>query len=139
MFYVWLAIIILLAFIEAMTINLTTIWFVISGLVSLVISFITDNFMIQLAVFCLLGIVLLITTRPFLRKFVKHNDVKTNADRIIGMKGFVTEKITEASLGEVKVDGKCWTAFSKEVLEKDTPVRILAIDGVKVNVERWED
>lgn len=139
MVYLWLAVVILLTFVEAMTVNLTTIWFVVSGLVALAISFVTDNFMIQLAIFCILGIVLLITTRPFLQKFMKHEDIKTNVDRIIGMKGIVTEKIADTSLGEVKVDGKRWTAFSKEELEENTPVRIIAIDGVKVKVEKWED
>lgn len=139
MFYLWLSIVILLACVEVMTVNLTTIWFVVSGLVAIFVSFITDNFMVQFAVFCLLGILLLITTRPFLKKFLKNGDVKTNIDRIIGMKGIVTEKITSTSLGEVKVDGKRWTAFSEEELDENIPVRIVAIDGVKVKVRKWED
>ena len=41
---VWLSVIIILAVIEASTINLTTIWFVASGLIALLVSFITDNY-----------------------------------------------------------------------------------------------
>ena len=59
MFYIWLAIIILLAIAEAMTINLVTIWYVASGIVALILSFFIDNFTIQFAVFTLLGTFLL--------------------------------------------------------------------------------
>ena len=139
MFYLWLIIVIFLAVIEAMTTSLTTIWFVISGIVAILVSFITDNFMIQFSIFCILGVVLLATTRSFLLKFVKTKDVKTNVDRIIGTRGIVTEDITNTSLGEVKVDGKRWSAFADTELKVNTPVRIILIDGVKVKVEKWED
>ena len=39
MMYIWLAIVILLTIVELMTIHLTTIWFVTSALVSLILSF----------------------------------------------------------------------------------------------------
>lgn len=139
MFYLWLLIIILLATIEVITVNLTTIWFVISGLLALLTSFFTDNFLIELAIFVVGGIVLLITTRPFLTKFLAKNNVKTNVDRIIGMKGIVTEEISRRKTGEVKVDGKRWTAFSNSELKIDSIVKILEIDGVKLKVEKWED
>ena len=60
MFYVWLTIVVLLTIVEAMTVNLTTIWFVVSGLVAIGLSFVTDIFLIQFGVFVCLGIVLLI-------------------------------------------------------------------------------
>lgn len=139
MFYLWLAIIILLTLVELMTVNLTTIWFVVSGLVTLGVSYITDNFIIQLAVFSLLGVVLLVTTRPIFTKFLRKKDIKTNVDRIIGMQGLVTEAISKNHAGEVKVDGKKWTAISKSALKKDSMVKVLEIDGVKLKVESWED
>ena len=129
----------LLASVEVVTINLTTIWFVASGIVSLLLSFVTDNFFIQLAVFVIMGIVLLVTTRPLLSKFIRKNDVKTNADRIIGMKGVVTEAISKNNSGEVKVDGKRWTAIASQEFKVDSIVKILEIDGVKIKVGKWED
>ena len=91
-----------------------------------------------MALFTLLGIILLITTRPLLKKALKSKDVKTNFDRIIGMEGIVTEKITKNSIGEVKVDGKKWSAISDETLNEDTVVTILEIDGVKLKVKKVE-
>ena len=139
MFYIWIAIIILLAIVEAMTVNLTTIWFVVSGLFALALSFINDNFMLQVGVFCLVGIILLITTRPIFKKWFSVKKENTNLDRIIGMKGIVTEEIGKNRFGEVKVDGKKWTAFADQKIKVDSTVKVLLIDGVKIKVEEWED
>ncbi len=136
MSYLWVLIIILLAIAEITTINLTTIWFVASGLVALVLSFFIDNFLIQLGVFVVLGIFLLITTKSKLQSLVNEHREKTNLDRIIGMQGYVVEKITKRKNGAVKVDGKVWTAFADKTIPVDSDVKILAIEGVKLKVEK---
>ena len=137
--FMWLIIILFLGFIEAIKVNLVTIWFVISGIVSLILSFFINDFIIQFSVFVILGILLLITTRSWLNKVFKINKYKTNLDRVIGMQGIVTEKITKNSPGEVKVDGKRWMAVSDKTINVDNDVKILEIDGVKLKVEKWED
>ena len=55
------------------------------------------------------------------------------------MEGIVTEDISLTSIGEVKVDGKRWSAISEEELKKGTPVIILSIDGVKLKVKKVEN
>ena len=136
---VWLAVIIILAVLESMTVSLTTIWFVASGLVALLLSFVTDNYLIQFGVFVVLGVILLVTTKPLLQKSLKTKKEPTNAERIIGMTGIVTEKITRNQNGEVKVDGKKWTAYADKTINKDMPVKILKINGVKVKVEEEKE
>lgn len=135
MIYLWVTIVILLAVVEAMTIDIVTIWFVISGLATIGVSFFTDNFFIQLGVFTLLGLLLLITTRPTLKKYLKTKNEKTNFDRIIGMEGIVTEKISKNNIGEVKVDGKKWSAIADKTINVGSTVEILEITGVKIKVK----
>lgn len=139
MFYVWLGIVILLTIVELLTINLTTIWFVISGLVALLLSFVTDNFLLEFGVFVVLGVILLITTRPFFEKFLRVRSEDTNVDRIIGMRGEVTEEIKKNKMGEVKVDGKKWTAYASRKIKVGASVEILKIDGVKLEVKECEE
>lgn len=139
MSYIWLGVVVLLTLAECMTAGLTTIWFVASGLVSLLTSLVVDNFVLQFGIFVLLGIFLLITTRPLLLKFIKPKSEKTNFDRIIGMEGIVTEEISKNSIGEVKVDGKKWSAISDQKLLKNEIVKIVEIKGTKVIVEKVED
>ncbi len=135
----WLVLIFLLVVIEASTVNLVSIWFIASGIVSLIVSFFIDNFFVQFAIFVLLGLLLLFTTRKFLTQLLKSKeDTKTNLERIIGNTGIVTKKICKHELGEVKVEGKIWSAISKEEIQEDEEVIIEKIDGVKLIVRKKE-
>ena len=55
------------------------------------------------------------------------------------MEGIVTEKITKFEIGEVKVDGKKWSAISDDDIEVGTTIIVLSIDGVKLKVRKKED
>lgn len=139
MWLVWLIIVLVLAFIELSTVNLVSVWFIASGIVSLVVSIFYDNFYVQFAIFVILGIILLLTTRKWLEKLIKPKEVKTNLDRVLGMEAIVTEDIKKHEIGEVKVDGKKWSAESKENLKVGDEVIVEAINGVKLKVRKKED
>ena len=139
MWITWLIIIILLVVLEIVTINLVSIWFIISCIVSLFISFIVDSFYIQFSIFVCLGLILMLLTRPYLVKKLSRKKVSTNLDRVIGMEGIVTEEITKFKIGEVKVDGKKWSAISNEKIKVGEEVIIEDIDGVKLIVRKEEE
>ena len=54
------------------------------------------------------------------------------------MNGVVTAEIKRNKYGEVKVDGKRWTAYSNKNIKVDSTVKVLEIDGVKLKVEEAE-
>ena len=138
MFYVWLAIAVGLAILEMATVNLVSIWYVASSIVAMIISLFIDNIVIQMAIFVLGGTILLILTKDAIKKILPEK-TKTNIDRIIGMDGIVTEKITKKNPGEVKVDGKRWTATADETIQVDETVKILEINSTKLKVKRMEE
>lgn len=129
----WLMVVIILGIIELMTVNLVAIWFIASGLIALIISLFVDNIVIEFTVFVILGIIFMILTKPFMKK-IKPNS-KTNLDRIIGMTGVVTEEISKNKNGEVKVDGKLWTAYSNKKIKVGSTIEVLSIDSVKLEVK----
>ena len=135
MFYIWLAIVIILSIIEAATVNLVSIWFVVSGIITMIVTLLTDNLTIQITTFLLLGIIFMLLTRKTIKK-ISPEKAKTNLDRIIGMEGIVIEKITKTNPGEVKVDGKKWTAIANNTIDTGTAVKILEINSTKLKVER---
>ena len=55
------------------------------------------------------------------------------------MEGIVTEEITKTKIGEVKVDGKRWSAISNELIKAGEEVIIERIDGVKLIVRKGEE
>ncbi len=82
MFYFWLILVIFLGMIELITVGLVSIWFVISGIVAMVLSFFIDNFVVQFGVFVILGVVLMLFTRKTLEKYFPK-PIKTNLDRVV--------------------------------------------------------
>ena len=139
MVWIWLGLVITLTLIEILTTNLVTIWYIVSALVSLVLSLFIDSYLIQFAVFVILGTVLLFTTRDYLVKLIIKKKEKTNLDRVVGMTGIVTDEITKKNPGEVKVDGKRWTAIADKKIKVDSAVKVLEIYGVKLKVEEVEE
>lgn len=105
----------------------------------MIVSFFTDNLIIQMAVFVVSSIVLIFLTKPFVKKFIEKNDnLATNAYSIIGKKGRVTEEInSETGSGQIKVGAETWSAKPLEdntIIPKDSNVIIEKIDGVKAVV-----
>ena len=48
-------------------------------------------------------------------------------------------KITKNKPGEVKVDGKRWTAISNTTINENEPVKILEINSTKLKVEKIKE
>ena len=55
------------------------------------------------------------------------------------MKGIVKETIPKDGVGVVKVDGKLWTSYANEKIEEGTYVKVLKINSVKLEVEKWKE
>ena len=132
----WLVLVIVLSFVEIATVGIVSIWFVASGIVAMILSFFIEDTAIITTIFILLGIFLLVISRPIVNKLRSKDNEKTNLDRIIGETAIVTEDIKKNVVGEVKVDGKRWSAVSKENCLKGDTVKVLKIDGVKLIVEK---
>ena len=133
---VWLIVVILLVVIEAMTVNLVTIWFIISGIITMFLSFFLNDLISQFAVFVLLGILLMILTKPAIEEMKKNKEEKLNLERIIGMEGVVIKEIKKNVVGEVKVDGKIWSAIADKKITVDSDVIAEEIRGAKLLVSK---
>lgn len=135
----WLVLFVVLALFELMTVNLVSIWFSLGALITTFVSLVTDNLMIHLAVFTISSILLLLLTKPFVKKMKKRDVIPTNLDMVIGKTGVVTVKIEKDGIGEVKVLGKKWSAYSDKEVEENSKVKVLSINGVKLKVEEIKE
>lgn len=136
----WLIAAIVLGVIEAATAGLVTIWLVLGALAAWVCALLGLPFIFQLVIFLIVSYLLLIITRPIVKKWLTPKEiVKTNADRVIGEIGIVTEKINGIEgKGQVKVGGQIWSAIPADgtEIEPGAKVRITAIAGVKLVVNQ---
>lgn len=136
--FVWLGIAILFIIIEALSINLATIWFALGALISMVLAFLDIPLAWQILIFLVISSVLLAFTRPVLVRKLKLGSVKTNADSLIGQTGLVTHKITNDKKGQVRVKGQTWTAASSNAKNIPANSRVIIdnIEGVTLYVHK---
>lgn len=124
---------------ELATTGFLVFWLGLAALISMVVSFFTASIPIQTAVFVVCSIILIVSTRPLLNKFLKPKEtstIPTNIYSIIGKKGVVVEDINDIDYtGKVKVAGELWSATSSEDLEKGTHIEVTEVNGVKLKVE----
>ena len=132
----WFAVILISAFIEINTMDLTSVWFSIGALLAFIFAIIGFGWVTQLSVFLGVSILLLLSVRPIAKNYFRTNIVSTNADRLVGKVAVCTKEIQPGDRGQVKVDGQFWTAITPgdDTVLVDEKVEILAIDGVKLIV-----
>ena len=137
--YIWLGIMVVLMIIELATVGLTTIWFAIGALLAMILAFCGANVAWQVVVFLVVSGVLLVLTRPLVRKYINGKHVKTNVDAVVGMTGRVVEAINGIEgTGAVIVDGKTWSARASSetvIIPVDTIVTVQEVSGVKLLVK----
>lgn len=141
MYILWAAAIIIFGALEAMTAQLVSIWFVIGALASLIASFFGADQLVQIIVFIAVSVLALVITRPLVKKYINPKKECTNADKVLGQIGIVVEDIDNISAtGQVKADGKIWTARSidNSLISKEKRVKIEKIEGVKLIVKNIE-
>ena len=134
---IWFAALIALSLLEFATAGLVSIWFCFGALAALIISLCQLPVAVQVSVFFFVSILLLIFTRPILKKYLMK-PVRTNFDIVIGKTAIVIEDIDNLKpSGQVKVKGQVWTArnvIEDAVILKGESVQVLSIEGVKLIV-----
>ena len=138
MWYIWLILAGVFLIIEIMTVGFLIFWLSIGSLFAMIISFFTENIIVQTAVFVISSTILIFATKPFVKKFTKNNSsIKTNVYSIIEKTGIVTQEINSIqATGQIKVNGEIWSAIGENGtnIPEGTEVKVLDIKGVKAIV-----
>lgn len=125
------------AVVEAMSVQLVSIWFSLSALITMFFALTDLSFSTQLLIFFILSVVLLIATRPFVKKVISLKAVSTNYELDIGKTARVTEEINAAAMtGRVILDGVSWQAKSEngEIIPEGHAVIVKNIDSTTLVV-----
>lgn len=138
---VWGITIIVTLIVEAETAELVSIWFTVGAISALICAVCETPIYIQALVFSLVSVILIILTRPLVKKFNLKNTIPTNSDKLIGMTGVVTKEIPVDGKGEIKVSYQDWSAISntKKLIPVGSEVVIKEITGNKLVVEPIEE
>lgn len=141
MWILWLILCGVFLIAEIFTVSFLLFWPGIGAFLAFITSLITDKFIIQLAVFVISTVLMLIFTKPIIKKLFRNKEeTKMNKNSLIGKTGVVVKDInTIEAKGQVKVNGELWSAFSsdpREIIKKDSTVIVEDIEGVKLKVKK---
>ena len=110
---------------------------IITGLFALVIS----NIYIQLVIFIIVSSLIFINIKKLSKRFFKVKGEPTNIFALLGKNAVVTQEISKASKGYVKIGGEIWSAISidEKTIEVGKTVIVKKIEGNKVIVKAIEE
>lgn len=134
---IWVVLMVIMLVTEAATQSLVSIWFAAGALSALLAAVFGASLPIQTAVFFFASGILLAFLLPFAKQKIETVKTATNADRIIGKTGVVTETVdSTAGKGQIRILGGIWSAKTADgsILSEGTEVIVEEIAGVKAVV-----
>lgn len=137
--WIWIIVFVATLIVEVITAgNLVSIWFSAGSLVAYVVYLFDGPILLQVIVFLAVSIGTLLAIRPLASTYFRGNVIATNADRMIGRQTTLSKAITANQWGEINIYGTVWSAveINNKPLEAGTDVKIVAIEGAKVIVEK---
>ena len=138
MWQIWLIASGIFFVIEIFTIGFFVFWLGVGALIAMIFSFFISNIIAQMSIFVFTSALLIFATRPLANKLLNSSNVSTNVYSLVGKTAIVVEEINYSTgKGQVKIDGEVWSAKTNNnlTIPKDSEVKILKIDGVKLIVE----
>lgn len=136
----WLTLAFVLMIVELSSGDFVFTCFAIGALGSMLTSFVTGSFWIQVLAFAVCSTLSLIFIRPPLTRWLhgKQQERTSNADALIGRVGRLVEPIEHDGYGYVQIDGDQWKATTADgsAIEKGVRVKIIARQSTIVTVEK---
>ena len=142
MVWIWLAVTVIAIVVEIITPELVSLWFAIGGIVGIAFSFIPGlPWWGEIIIFAVLSMILLLSLRPVLSKYLKRKSLATNVDRLIGQDIRMITQGDFDNLGTAKIGDVVWSVKSENQssLLADEIVRIVAVDGNKLIARHIEN
>ncbi len=135
---IWGIIFIVMVILELCTMQLISVWFAAGALAAFIASALHVAPLGQAIVFTAASILLLLATKPILKKLKVGDRIPTNLDAEIGRTAVVTQEINDAgNSGRVRIGGVNWRARTRDgsVIPVDTTVTVTEISGTTAYVE----
>lgn len=137
-FLIWGGLFVLTVVAEIISQQLISIWFAAGALAAFVAACFGASPVIQCVLFVAVSVLLLVCTRPIVKKVFTFGIKDTNTQEI-GRIAVVIQPIDPIKgTGRVRLDGVDWIAVSQNgaVIPEQTSVRIEAVEGTKLFVSQ---
>ena len=139
---VWISLFVLLLIIESLTFALTTVWFAFGAIIAFVLSFITDNVVIQIVAFSVASVLFIVLLRPWALKRFNRRRAKTNIDALVGKTVCITEALnSDKAVGRGVLNGMEWAVrslYEGVSFEVGDKAEVVSLEGVKLIITKKE-
>lgn len=139
MWWIWMAVAAILLIAEIFTAGFFLLWFSIGAAAAGILAMLDVGRPAQLMIFILSSGILFVFGRRFADRVTVNQPPGIGADRFIGQSGIVIEEISNnAGRGRIKVGSDEWRAVSEsgKVIEENTTIEVIRIDGTKAIVKK---
>lgn len=138
--YVWLGVAAAMIVVEAVSLSLVTIWFVVGGLCAFLAAVLGADLTVQVVVFLVVSVACLALFRPLA---MKHRSIGAAHEATpVGADAVVVERIdADALTGRVETsDHMTWAALSADgaPIEAGASVRVVGRESIKLVVEKTQ-
>lgn len=131
--YVWLAVTAAALIFEFITSEMVSIWFVGGGLVAMLLAGVGLDWYFHVPAFIVVSFVLMLCFRSIVIKKLKGDEVKTNAETVIGKEFELIDGIDFNSAGSIKINGVVWSATTENETDKIPAGSKVIIKGIEGN------
>ncbi len=136
----WLILFVGLVIIEMATMALTTIWFAGGALVAALFAWIGVGLPVQVVVFIASSVILLVLTKPIVKKHLNQRIIKTNTDSMVGIDTPIIEKVEYLKeTGKVRINDIEWRVIAEnrdDIYEVEDIVTIQGVRGATLIVSK---
>lgn len=136
--YIWLAVTAAALIVEFITAEIVSVWFVGGGLVAMLLAGLGLDWYIHVPAFIVVSFLLMLCFRRLVMKKLNKDEVKTNAETVIGKEYELLTAIGFNQAGSIRINGVVWTAVAEDdnaEIPAGTKVIIEKIEGNKYIVK----
>lgn len=136
----WVVIFVLAAATEMFTMAFVAMYVGLGAAAAAVAAWLDYGTVGQLVAFGVVGVVLLLATRPFLARRLQHPEIMTNVHVLVGKRGVVTVTVDDtANTGQIRVGTEYWTARHADGMDgaaipEGGKVEVVEVSGVTARV-----
>ena len=137
MFWIWMAAAVVFLIIELLTPTFIFLCFVAGAAVAGIFGeFNPESYYWQIGLFVIVSVLLLPLSRRMAKRITKPSPQESNVDAMVGKTALVVAAIDPDSGGKIRYEGEVWQARSRDRIEENAKVRIVAVTGTRVQVEK---
>ncbi|CAM4002213.1 NfeD family protein [Alicyclobacillus pomorum] len=137
--WTWLIAAFVIGIVEVMTFTFVLLWIAIGAFLTALLTPFIPSAWVQMLIFAVVSVVLLVVTRPLVRKWKQRRIIPSRMESMVGQRGVVIAEAKPGAFATVRVQGDLWSARSEYALRAGQEVAVSEATSTILTVEPIEE